>query len=63
MAEAHGFTGHAYGDAGILTYRLANEHSENHIGNLESSRYTERGENLLARPFFLRWSSNIQARA
>ncbi|XWX00810.1 hypothetical protein V2A60_008831 [Cordyceps javanica] len=41
MAEAHGFAGHTYGDAGILSYRLANQQMGDQVGNLGSSRHTD----------------------
>ncbi|EGX88853.1 RNA polymerase I-specific transcription initiation factor RRN6-like protein [Cordyceps militaris CM01] len=42
MAEAHGFAGHTYGDAGILSYRLADQYRGDQVGSLESSRHTEK---------------------
>ncbi|KAM3514576.1 hypothetical protein MY11210_001811 [Beauveria gryllotalpidicola] len=42
MAEAYGFAGHVYGDAGILSYRLANQHLGDQVGSLNSSRHTDK---------------------
>ncbi|KAM0739692.1 hypothetical protein ACQRIT_004876 [Beauveria bassiana] len=42
MAETYGFPGHLYGDAGILSYRLANQHLGDQVGSLNSSRHTDK---------------------
>ncbi|KAJ3483057.1 hypothetical protein NLG97_g7400 [Lecanicillium saksenae] len=46
MAEAHGFAGHIYGDAGILSYRLANQRLGDQVGDLNSSRHIHKGKNI-----------------